>query len=127
MAFLKREIFHRKEKSMAEYSVLKVEHPDWEKIPAVELKHTGWLEPCKIAAKAQLCHDGENLYVAMSRPLDYQVVETVHFIVGKPVIPVPCDPDEFDRAFLRYYPEKVDTVADNRSQNVEDELKEPGD
>ena len=56
--------------------------------------------------------DGENLYVAMSRPLDYQVVETLHFIVGRPIVPVPCDPDEFDRAFLRYYPEKVDTVAD---------------
>ena len=47
--------------------------------------------------------DGENLYLAMSRPLDYQVVETVHFILGKPIIPVPCDPDEFD---------KVDSVAD---------------
>ncbi|MBR7104912.1 MAG: type II/IV secretion system protein [Lentisphaeria bacterium] len=56
--------------------------------------------------------DGENLYLAMSRPLDYQVVETVHFILGKPIIPVPCDPDEFDKAFLRYYPEKVDSVAD---------------
>ena len=56
--------------------------------------------------------DGENLYLAMARPLDYQVVETVHFILGHPVIPVPCDPDEFDRAFLRYYPEKVDSVAD---------------
>ena len=56
--------------------------------------------------------DGENLYLAMSRPLDYQVVETVHFILGRPIVPVPCDPDEFDRAFLRYYPEKVDTVAD---------------
>ena len=56
--------------------------------------------------------DGENLYLAMSRPLDYQVVETVHFILGHPIVPVPCDPDEFDRAFLRYYPEKVDTVAD---------------
>ena len=56
--------------------------------------------------------DGDSLYVAMARPLDYQTVETVHFIVGKPIIPVPCDPDEFDRAFLRYYPEKVDSVAD---------------
>ena len=56
--------------------------------------------------------DGENLYLAMAKPLDYQAVETVHFILGHQVIPVPCDPDEFDRAFARYYPEKVDTVAD---------------
>lgn len=39
--------------------------PDWDRIPAVELRHTGWLEPCDISAKAQLCHDGENLWVRM--------------------------------------------------------------
>ena len=50
--------------------------------------------------------DGENLYLAMAKPLDYQVVETVHFILGRPVVPVPCDPDEFDRAFCAIIPKK---------------------
>ena len=48
-----------------EYSVMRVKTPDWEKIPSVQLVHQPWLAPCDIAAKAQLCHDGENLYVRM--------------------------------------------------------------
>ena len=47
------------------YTVKKVTAPCWEKIEAVELVHQPWLEPCEISAKAQLCHDGENLYVRM--------------------------------------------------------------
>ena len=47
------------------YRVARVNAPDWSKIEAVELVHQPWLEPCDIAAKAQLCHDGENLYVRM--------------------------------------------------------------
>ena len=38
---------------------------DWTKIAAVELVHQPWLEPCDIGARAQLCHDGERLYVRM--------------------------------------------------------------
>lgn len=48
------------------YTVKKVTTPCWEKIEAVTLRHQPWLEPCEIAAKAQLCHDGENLYVRMT-------------------------------------------------------------
>ena len=47
------------------YKVARVEKPDWEKIEAVTLVHQPWLVPCDIGAKAQLCHDGENLYVRM--------------------------------------------------------------
>ena len=50
---------------MPEYKVVRVAEAKWSEIPAVELTHTGWLEPCAISAKAQLCHDGENLYVRM--------------------------------------------------------------
>ena len=48
------------------YKVAHVQQLDWEKIEAVELVHQNWLAPCDIAAKAQLCHDGENLYVRMT-------------------------------------------------------------
>ena len=48
-----------------EYRVVRVNAPDWSAIEAVELTHQPWLEPCNIEAKAQLCHDGENLYVRM--------------------------------------------------------------
>lgn len=39
--------------------------PDWNTVPAVELSHMDWLKPCDIRAKAQACHDGENLWVRM--------------------------------------------------------------
>lgn len=48
-----------------EYRVVRVNAPDWKNIEAAELAHQPWLEPCNIEAKAQLCHDGENLYVRM--------------------------------------------------------------
>ena len=47
------------------YIVKKVSVPDWNAVEAVEMTHQPWLEPCAISAKAQLCHDGENLYVRL--------------------------------------------------------------
>ena len=47
------------------YTVKKVNAPCWNEIEAVELIHQPWLAPCDIEAKAQLCHDGKNLYVRM--------------------------------------------------------------
>ena len=52
------------------------------------------------------------LYVAMRKPLDYQTVESLRFILNCNVVPVVCDPDQFDVELDRYYPEKDDTVAD---------------
>ncbi len=37
--------------------------PDWDHVPAVTLEHTGWLPTCPISAQAQICHDGNNLYI----------------------------------------------------------------
>ncbi len=50
---------------MNKYVVKKVTAPDWANIERVELHHQPWLEPCGVMAWAQLCHDGENLYVRM--------------------------------------------------------------
>ena len=50
---------------MPEYKVVRVDEPKWDEIPEVALTHTGWLEPCAISAKVQLCHDGENIYIRM--------------------------------------------------------------
>ena len=47
------------------YTVMRVEKPDWAAVPAVTLRHQPWLAPCGIEARAQACHDGENLYVRM--------------------------------------------------------------
>ena len=56
--------------------------------------------------------DDTSIELAMRRPLDYQTVEALRFILNKDIIPVPCDPDIFDAEIERYYPEKVDSVAD---------------
>ena len=52
------------------------------------------------------------LYLAMRKPLDFQTVESLRFILNRNIVPVPCDPDLFDTELDRYYPEKVDSVAD---------------
>ena len=48
-----------------EYAVKRMERPDWGRADRVELTDTGWLPPAPVRAWAQLCHDGENLYVRM--------------------------------------------------------------
>jgi len=52
------------------------------------------------------------VHLAMRNPLDYQAVEALRFIVGHDILPVVVDPDLFDQAMEKYYPEKVDSVAD---------------
>ncbi len=47
------------------YTVSRVSIPDWTTVPSVELAHTGWVEPCSIAAQAQCCCDGNSLWVRM--------------------------------------------------------------
>lgn len=47
------------------YTVRRVREPDWAALPRAELFHTGWLPPCPVRAWAQLCHDGEALFVRM--------------------------------------------------------------
>lgn len=48
-----------------EYLVRYMDVPDWSRTERAELTHTGWLEAAPVRAWAQLCHDGENLYVRM--------------------------------------------------------------
>ena len=48
------------------YRAVRIQTPDWASIPAVTLHNQPWLAPCGIEAAAQLCHDGENLYVRMT-------------------------------------------------------------
>lgn len=51
---------------MPAYTVTRIQStPDWAQIPSVAMVDTGWCSPCPVAAKAQLCHDGKNLYVRL--------------------------------------------------------------
>ena len=47
------------------YTVKRMPTPDWNEVPAVELAHAPWLEPCAVAARARLCRDDEALWVRM--------------------------------------------------------------
>ena len=55
--------------------------------------------------------DGE-IHLAMRHPLDYQVLESLRFILGRPLLAVVCDPDAFENELDRYYPPKEDTIQD---------------
>ncbi len=76
-----------------------------------------------------LRYDDLGIELAMRRPLDYQTVEALRFILNKDILAVPCDPDVFDGELERYYPEKVDSVADIVAEfNINpDELDDEGD
>ncbi len=76
-----------------------------------------------------LRYDDSGIELAMRRPLDYQTVEALRFILNKDIVPVPCDPDIFDGELERYYPEKVDSVADIVAEfNINpEEIEEEGD
>ena len=73
--------------------------------------------------------DEMGIELAMRRPLDYQTVEALRFILNQDILAVPCDPDVFDGELERYYPEKVDSVADIVAEfNINpDELEDEGD
>lgn len=47
------------------YSVIRMDAPCWEQVPAVTLTHMPWLEANAIAAQAQLCHNGQTLFLRM--------------------------------------------------------------
>ncbi|MBE6375767.1 MAG: type II/IV secretion system protein [Lentisphaeria bacterium] len=59
-----------------------------------------------------LQEDEAGVHMAMRRPLDFQLQESLRFIIGKNIFPVICDPDQFESELDRYYPEKEDTVDD---------------
>ncbi|MDD3154735.1 MAG: ATPase, T2SS/T4P/T4SS family [Victivallaceae bacterium] len=56
--------------------------------------------------------DGTTLKLAMRDPLDYQTIESLRFILGVDILPVVTEPDLFEYALERYYPEKVESVQD---------------
>ena len=51
-----------------------------------------------------------DIHMAMRHPLDFQTVESLRFIIGRGIYPIPCDRDLFDAELDRYSPEKEDTI-----------------
>ena len=54
----------------------------------------------------------DSLHLAMRHPLDFQTIESLRFIIGRNILPVVCDPEQFESELDRYYPEKEDSVDD---------------
>ena len=54
----------------------------------------------------------DELHLAMRNPLDYQIVESLRFILGRNILAVVCDPEMFENELDRYYPEKEDSIQD---------------
>ena len=50
---------------MEHYTIAYQSTPNWDTVPAVELRHTGWLEKVPVCAWAQLCRDDSALWVRM--------------------------------------------------------------
>lgn len=50
---------------MERYTILYQSAPNWDIVPAVELRHTGWLDEAPVRAWAQLCSDDTALWVRM--------------------------------------------------------------
>jgi len=50
---------------MNDYKILYQSVPNWDAVPGVELRHTGWLKECSVYARAQLCRDDQALWVRM--------------------------------------------------------------
>ena len=67
--------------------------------------------------------DGE-LHLAMRNPLDYQVIESLRFILGRPLLAVVCDPNVFENELDRYYPAKEDSIQDIISELGEYQIEE---
>ena len=67
--------------------------------------------------------DGE-IHLAMRHPLDYQVLESLRFILGRPLLAVVCDPDAFENELDRYYPPKEDTIQDILQELGESKIEE---
>ena len=47
------------------YLIRRVETPCWDSVESVTLQHMPWLAPNDVSAKAQLCHNGQTLFLRM--------------------------------------------------------------
>ena len=87
------------------YDVLRVDAPDWARVPSVQLAHQPWLSPCAVAAGAQACHDGERLFVRLEAK-----ESPVRATLEGPLAQVCCDsclefffaPDASDARYLNF-------------------------
>src|SRR5574344_2398141 len=50
------------------------------------------------------------LHLALRNPLDYQMVESLRFVLGCNIVPALIDPDDFETQINRYYPEIHESV-----------------
>jgi len=59
-----------------------------------------------------LKYEDETLTVATANPLNYQIPEELHFILGKNVHIVIADQDQIDAAIEKYYPMETESMSE---------------
>lgn len=87
------------------YIVKKADTPDWTKIEAAALAHQPWLEPNDVQAYAQLCHDGEKLYVRMTakeRNIRATLTDPLSMVCNDSCLEFFFAPDAADSRYLNF-------------------------
>lgn len=87
------------------YSIFCQPQVDWSKVPAVELRDAGWLDPTAISARAQLCHDGSALLVrmeAVESPVRATLTEPLSQVCNDSCLEFFFAPDMADERYLNF-------------------------
>lgn len=90
---------------MDTYTILYQSTPDWETVPTVELRHTGWLAESPVRAWAQLCHDDRALWVRMEAeesPVRATLNEPLDQICNDSCLEFFLAPDPSDSRYLNF-------------------------
>lgn len=83
----------------------RVDTPDWDKLNAVELHETGWLEPAGISASAKICHNGENIYVrfeACEKNIRAQLTDPLSQVCEDSCVEFFLAPDINDERYINF-------------------------
>lgn len=90
---------------MEPYTVLYQSRPDWDTVPVVELRHTGWLADTPVRAWAQLCYDDHGFWVRMEAeeaPVRATLREPLDQICNDSCLEFFLAPDPNDPRYLNF-------------------------
>lgn len=90
---------------MGHYTVSYFTVPDWAAVPAVELRHTGWLEEVPVRAWARLCRDDHGLWLRMEAeeaPVRATLTEPLDEVYTDSCLEFFFAPDPLDNRYLNF-------------------------
>ena len=87
------------------YRIQYMKVPEWNGVPAVELRHTGWLEASPVHAWAKLCYDDEQLWVRMEAeesPVRATLTEPLDEVYEDSCLEFFLAPDPSDSRYINF-------------------------